>query len=82
VALGKGVVAENGDIIVRGKRGKPGRTYPASAVVRVESRDGRTVWRRPPTGIRTLMSSLTLVSGNEVALIYEVTLMRPDVVPR
>jgi len=48
VELGKGNVAENGDIVVPGKGGKPGRTYPASAVARVETRDGQTAWRRTP----------------------------------
>jgi len=48
VALGKGVVSENGDIVVPGKGGKPGRTYSASAVARVETPDGQTAWRKPP----------------------------------
>jgi len=46
--VAKGAVSENGDIVVPGKGGKPGRTYPASAVARVETRDGQTAWRKPP----------------------------------
>jgi hypothetical protein len=47
VAFGKGAVSENGDIVVPGKGGKPARMIPATSIVRVESRDGRSTWRKP-----------------------------------
>jgi len=46
VPFAKGAVSENGDIVVPGKGGRPGRTIPASSVVRIESTEGRQIWRR------------------------------------